>query len=97
MIIKDLERDTGTERRMYDNQYSKDPSDYHVKERMYKGLLFFLGSNRSSPQEKTRLHPTPTGPGRCPAAPIYNISFAITYYGVDLPVITCSQHTQYFL
>jgi hypothetical protein len=67
------------------------------KRELYKGLLIFLGGNQSSPQEKTRLHPTPTGPGRCPAAPIYNISFTITYYGVGLPVITCSQHTQYFL
>jgi hypothetical protein len=57
----------------------------------------FLGGDRGSHQEKTRLHPTPTGPGRCPAAPICVLSIAITYYEVNLPVMTCSQHTQYFL
>ena len=57
----------------------------------------FLGGNQGSHQEKTRLHPTPTGPGRCPAVPICVVSIAITYYEVNLPLMTCSQHTQYFL
>lgn len=30
----------------------------------------FLGGNQGPHQEKTRLHPTPTGPGRCPAKTI---------------------------
>jgi len=34
MIIKDLREILETTERMYDSQYFKDPSDYHVNERI---------------------------------------------------------------
>jgi hypothetical protein len=48
-------------------------------------------------QKKTRLQPTPTGPGRCPTMPTCNVSFSQVGKAGNSPVMTSSQHTQYFL
>ena len=65
-------------------KYFKNPSDLQVEENCI-GPFDHLGGDQGSHQEKTRLHPTPTGPGRCPTAPICVVSIAKTYYKVTYP------------
>lgn len=50
----------------------------YFNRKLFGELRYFFILGWNSRQEKTRLQPTPTGPGIC-------------------PVITSSQHTQYFL